>query len=73
MYEGKLSLLDVRKWMELSDFDAEKAFHYHSTFATSKTKEVWTFPRQSWWKVNCDAAWVDGIASLAVVVRDDDS
>lgn len=72
LFEGKLSLLNIRRWMDLLVQEDAGALHYHSTFLVPKIKEAWTPRRQGWWKVNCDAAWVDGNVAMAVVVRDDD-
>lgn len=73
LFEGKHSLFDARKWLEYSMQEDIRALHFHSSFSAPVVNERWILPRQGWWKVNCDAAWVDGKAAMAMVVRDDDS
>lgn len=45
---------------------------YHSNTRLFRKKEGWSSPFSRWWKVNCDAAFVNGKAALVMVVRDDD-
>lgn len=49
-----------------------RVLQYHSTFLEEQPNEVWTTPRPSWWKVNCDVAWRVGVFAFAMVVSDDD-
>lgn len=44
----------------------EEAGKGHST----KLKECWTTPPNGWWKINIDAAFINGRAGLVFIARD---
>lgn len=58
--------------MDHSMQDDLGVLQFLSSFSASKIKETWKPPKRGWWKVNCDTAWVNGKATMAMVVWDED-
>lgn len=72
LFEGKISNKDVgfKLDMAVSEFIGDNVQSY--TPLIPKRKMEWNPPKHGWWKVNVNDAYVDGNATLALVVHDDD-
>lgn len=72
LFEGKISIKEAGKQLDffVSDFAGDIQFPSFPT--VQKRNKLWSPPNHGWWKINCEATFVEGNAAFALVVRNDD-
>lgn len=72
VFGGNHSILEAAIVLNHSTKKFYTGLNFQPSFRCT-TDERWTPPRTGWWKSNCDTAFSNGKAALAVIIRDEDS